>query len=352
VTNSLRPASWAHRSWAVLALVALSCVLGGLAPTASATRLRRLAASTTGFASDGARYVVWQTGKAPIVVLDTRTGHRSEIADGCSLEGHGDGAGGRFLVGCGQAEALLNVRTNAIAQLPRGEDGSTWWRNVGLRYVSGPAGPHARCQKTKPHEGCTALYDIATGVVSEFPESKARDLNRPGAPPVCRALQPKLFTLQRTELTGEFSYGDGLLAHVEHVGEAPATGLRIDRCRGRPTILHTRPYPLDLELRGGFLTWDATMNPLESPGEAEELEGTRGTLNSYRFSSRQRRSWTLPRVPIALEGLGLHAVGVSGYSAHTDYTVFWIAAQTVACGQTGCGTSSGSRYYIYAAPIA
>jgi hypothetical protein len=336
-------ASWqrARQCW-VLALAVLATMWCGLPSRALASRFHRLAAGTTAFASDGTRYAAWQVGKSPIVVFDTRTGHRGQIEKACGLEGDRPGAAGRFLVSCGgKGQALLDVRTGAITPLPTGEYGPTW-EVVGVRYVSGPAGLHALCHQTKSHEGCTALYDIETGALSEVPESEVRDLDRPGAPLVCRALQSKLFKLNRSELTEEFSYSNGVLVSTVQIGEAPGTKLRIDRCRGRSTILRSAPEPSDVELRGGLLTWDAVKAPLGALDPEEEAADTHGTLDSYRLSTRRRRSWRLPRLPLDFEGR--HTVGVLGSAAHTDYAVIWISAQSLVCGKTGCDIVTSAVY--------
>jgi hypothetical protein len=326
----------------VLAPAVLATMWWGLPSRALASRFHRLAAGTTAFASDGTRYAAWQVRKSPIVVFDTRTGHRRQIDSGCALEGNRPGAAGRFLVSCGgQGEAVLDVRTGAIAPLPTGEYGPTW-KIVGRHYVSGPAGLHALCHQARTHEGCTALYDIESGAVSEVPESQVRDLDRPGAPLVCRALRSKLFKLERGERTEEFGYSNGLLASTVHVGEAPVTKLRIDRCRGRPAILRSAPEPSDVELRGGVLTWDAVKAGRETLDPEEEAAATRGTLESYRLSTRRRGSWRLPRLPLDFEGR--HAVGVLGSAAHTDYAVIWVSAQSLVCGKTGCDIVTSAVY--------
>jgi hypothetical protein len=52
---------------------------------AFATSLRPIASNVTAFASDGARFVVWQASGGPMVMLDTHTGQRSEPAPGCEM---------------------------------------------------------------------------------------------------------------------------------------------------------------------------------------------------------------------------------------------------------------------------
>ena len=68
----------------------LACVSPATAAGAAGSPFRRLAASTVAFASDGTRYVAWQTRVgAPVVVFDARTGaqRRLDLPDGCELCG-------------------------------------------------------------------------------------------------------------------------------------------------------------------------------------------------------------------------------------------------------------------------
>jgi hypothetical protein len=192
---------------------------------------------------------------------------------------------------------------------------------------------------------------MATGTMTKVPESQVRDLDHRGAPRVCRTLRHQLFKLNKGENFEGFSYSDGLLAEPEQVGEGPDTHVRIDRCHGHPTILPTNPEPSTFDLRGGLLSWDAVTLPVEPLYPEEEAADAHGTLRSYRLSSHQRRAWSLPRLPLtfSFEGRNGHTVGVRGYSAHTDYDVFWIAAQTLRCGTYGgCGTETS---YVYDAPL-
>src|ERR1039458_6580224 len=75
-----------RRLLATLALVLI--LLGGGGSRAMASPMRRLAGSTTSFATDGVRYAAWQVNPAaPIVVLDTLADTRREITPpaGCRL---------------------------------------------------------------------------------------------------------------------------------------------------------------------------------------------------------------------------------------------------------------------------
>jgi hypothetical protein len=197
---------WGRR---VLALVALATMYGGLCSGAIASPLRLLAPSTIAFSSDGARYAAWQVRKgSAIVVFDTRTGHRAAISPpaGCELYDHNasdlatPAAAGRFLLACSEGSALLDVGSGAVKTLPSPMGPfNSGWVAVGGRYVEWTADQHA-CRQTSS-EGrrrvpCTALYDIATGVVSYRPESQLPDLDRRGAPPICRTLREKLIALR------------------------------------------------------------------------------------------------------------------------------------------------------------
>jgi hypothetical protein len=206
-----------------------------------------------------------------------------------------------------------------------------------------------RCRGPRREERCTALYEIATGTVSYVPESQEPDPDRPGARPICRVLRAKVLRLEEPQDERAFGYNEGLLAEALQVGEADPTQIRIDRCHGRSTLLHTRPFPTDMEFGGGVFTWTALGVPLEPVGDAEKLARTHGTIELYRLSNGERRSWTLPRLRITRSGLEHGAsLGVDGYSAHTAYDVFWVGAQTRTCGIAGCQTESS---YVYAAPL-
>jgi hypothetical protein len=318
--------------------------------------------NTTAFATDGTRFAAWERrGRTGIVVLDTRTGHPREINDGCGLES--EGRAGRFLVGCSsQQQALLNARTGGLRLLPKppphsyGEYGPIW-EAVGLRYVMGDAGLHARCHRTQRHEGCTVLLDLATGAMSKFPESQVRDIDRPGAPLVCPALRRKLFLWEKSDFAEEFSYAGGLLAEPERFGEAPVRHVRIDGCHGDPLLLPTSPLPLNLQLAGGLLTWDTghwasefENGLVEGPRAGRELR--HGTLFSYNLHTGRRRTWALPLLPLHVLGREFSSIsGVFGYSAHTDYNVFWVATQSIDCGGEKGLCSAGEPSAIYVAPL-
>jgi hypothetical protein len=106
-----------------------------------------LAASTVAFASDGARYVAWQTRVgAPVVVLDTRTGaqRRLGLPDGCELaneeqrqSGH-DAAAGQFLLDCVIAGKRESSQKGTPPTRPKPCGGEEW-----VEWVKGspPAKP-------------------------------------------------------------------------------------------------------------------------------------------------------------------------------------------------------------------
>jgi hypothetical protein len=331
-----------------------AAMLGVATTSADASGWRRVAPSTSAFSSDGTRYVAWQVSSgSPIVVLDTRTGHRSQVAaPGCKLFNQGGSEGGspeeglraadaRFLVFCAsQAEGLLDVRTGLVTTLPAGEDGPVW-QVVGSRYIEG-WDDKRRCRQTareiRDEEGCVALYDIATGVVRVRPHSGLADLDRPGAPPVCPRLRAKI----NEEVPGYNSITDergGYSNGVYAEGTAP---VRISRCRGRPTLVSALGPPHDMQLSARLLTWD-TAHPLSDFEDELSNPGFRhGVLESYGLSNGRRRTLTLPALPLVIGGGVVHVV--SGYATHTANTVFWIATRKVLSGKLGY-QAGGSAVY-------
>jgi hypothetical protein len=326
---------------AVVAFLLPCVMLGSASASASASAFRRLDGNADAFATDGTRYAVWQYRPShPIIVYDTQARHRGEIEDGCAIPSGGAGAAdGRFLVYCTGGTALLDVRSGKLTPLPEPPGGS--WEEVGSRYVATGYGQGVRCPGMRPHEGCLVLDEIATGKLSEVPERRLPDLNRPGAPPlrVCRAFRPKLLG------EGEGAYGEGVFAAViERVREGPRHWLLIQRCRGRRTLLHTDYEPKDLDIGGGLLTWDSG-HTVGSDEEAERgFDGKRGALVRLDLATGRRRVWSLPALSVS--GGGEPIFGVYGYSLHISHMVFWIADRSVSCGKGGCQPDS---YYVYAA---
>jgi hypothetical protein len=318
-----------------VAVLSLSVVWGSGAPAARGASVRPFVPRTVVFSSDGSRYVAWQTRiSGPTILYDTRTGRRTDIGmpQGCELaaeepQGFGvDAAAGRFLVTCGkQSEGFYDVRSGLVTRLPSGFP----WLRFGSRYVEGSdehACPQSRAERE--HQLCRALYDIATGAVSERPDWQWPDLGRPGAPTACGRLRRIL--LPEAALAPEggelvsprgVSYNDGLLA----TASSRPGAVRLVRCNGHTTVLAARGEPVDFELRGGLLTWDTGHLAGEfDAGERGEGDISRGRIWSYKLHSRSRQSWTLPRLPLILHTYPPR-VGVFGWSTHTSNTVFWVA---------------------------
>jgi hypothetical protein len=321
----------AARAAAALALGA--CLASG-APAARGAGLHRLVARTVVFSSDGSRYVAWQTQiPGPTILYDTRTGRRTNIGipQGCELTAQGpqgfgsDAAAGRFLVACGaQSEGFYDVRSGLVTRLPSGIS----WLRFGSRYVEGQ-GDHAcpQSRAERENELCRALYDIATGAVTERPDWQWPDLDRPGAPTACarlrRILLPEAASAPEAEfvsLRGIF-YQEGLLA----TASSRPGAVRLVRCSGHATMLSGRGQPVDFDLRGGLLTWDTAHLAGEfDAGERGEGDISRGRIWSYKLNSHRRQSWTLPHIPLVIHTYPPRT-GVFGWSTHTSNTVFWVA---------------------------
>jgi hypothetical protein len=305
--------------------------------------LRELVSHTVAFSSDGGRYAAWQVYAAtPIVVLDTRTGHRVSIGPppGCRLEPQAGeqpeptAAAGYFLLDCTPAngqekKSVLNVKTGTSTPLPEGPTGFNW-HLVDGRYVEGWADEHT-CPRQRtpkgPGEVCIALYELATGAVADRPAWQVPDLYRTDAPPVCQALRSRLLADKESSLPKLFSYADGLLAHPARRPGA----VEIERCKGPPIVLRGRGEPRNFDIRGGLLTWDTGHRATDFEAQ-EDIQ--HGTLTSYRFANGRRQSWALPNLSIrgALPGAER---GVFGYSTHTANTVFWIASRTLGYANEG-----------------
>lgn len=314
-----------------------------------AARLRLLAAKVTAFSSDGTRYVAWQTAPGSVVVFDTRTGRRADIAipGGCALqdqernEDHRPpAAAGRFLLACpagGLGRALLDAHTHGVTTLPT----SGLWEAVGSAYVEGDAGNECSQTAREARQPCIALYDIATGVVSTRPQSQLGDVNRRGAPRICARVRDRVLAERAHEAREElFVYGEGVF-----VRSRDAQGVDILGCRGQARILHASGQLENLQLGGGILTWD-TGNPgsvYKQPG----VDTRSGMLWSYEFSNGRRQYLKLPRLPV-VGGEEGPTVGILGYSAHADHMAFWIAAHTVEPSKVGAAVLTES---VYDAPL-
>jgi hypothetical protein len=239
------------------------------------------------------------------------------------------------LLSCQDGSAVLDAHTDGLTMLPESAGGET----VGALYVEGNG---TQCSQTpleiRALEPCIALYELSTGVVRQRPQSQVGDINRPGAPLVCRALRATLVR-ERAEMPSEvFSYSGGLLARP--IGERGS--VQIDGCRGRRTILYGRGFPGNLDIRSGLLTWDTGRN-VEF---YKEGESSNGTVFGYELATRRRHSWKLPRVRVH-GGPEPPAVGAFGYSTHTADTIFWIASELLTGPEiTGVLTSG-----VYATPL-
>jgi hypothetical protein len=315
---------------------------------AYAAPFRRLA-SVVSFVSDGTRWVAWQAApNARVTAYDTERGRQREITvpAGCHLESQeveerAAGAGGRFLLACQDVWRILDVTTGALRSLgaPGGDRGT--WSVVGSRYVEGFAfaGGCRQSRKERANDDpCIALYDLATGALTHRPQSQVGDLDRPGAPIICRRLRSKVIAAREAVHDGGIlAYADGVFA--ERVGRG---GIRIERCHGGGAFLGVRGDVENIDVRSGILTWD-TGHPAED-FQAESVEpGTdinHGNLWRYDLASRRRQTWTLPRIPLVEE----HPIPrVLGYSAHTRKAVFWIAARKVG-GERDIAVEASSVY--------
>jgi hypothetical protein len=311
-----------RRLLATLALVLI--MLGGGGSRAMASPMRRLAGSTTSFATDGVRYAAWQVNPAaPIVVLDTLADARREITPpaGCRLHNEAEdgepvisAAAGRFLLTCeeGDAQALLDVQTEKSVLLPKKTNGTSDWYRVGTRYVM----------------GVNVLYDIATATSTRL--NRTADLDAPGASTnaICPAVRRLVVHNPWDGLHRGFAFQGELFAQ----GSGKRGDVQLDRCHGSPTILRARGTddgfgsgePEDFDLRGGLLSWDTGS---EAAGYIPPEPKFRGGLYTYELTTHRRHKWLLPR--LTATGGGEPNKGTYGYSTHTASMVFWIATQTI-----------------------
>lgn len=309
------------------------------------------------FASDGTRYAAWQvTESSPIVVLDSRTGKRKSYA-GCSLvneeEEQGPVAGaGRFVVRCGAApERLLDVRTGIETPMPTPNVGE--WGVAGTRYVEALGrevySPELHdcglsASEVRGEAACIPLYDIATGAVSYRRPSQPPDIDRPGAPPICRALGVKLLRAEARLSARRFAYHDGMFAEAVPNGEAPIKRIRLTGCRGHTKLIATAPEPANLIIADGLLSWDTGHQALVDH-EGEDIRS--GRLWTYRLTTGRRRSLPLPL--LRTQSVPGKIRGVLGYSSHAGTTLFWIAATRIV--QEGKGGPTLAASAVYAAKL-
>jgi hypothetical protein len=293
------------------------------AGSATASRLRELAPTVDAFASDGGRYAAWQAPSDPhIVLLDALSGKQRRITPppGCRLHDDAEdgepiasAAAGRFLLTCreGDTQALIDVRSGASVPLPRKADGRSDWYRVGTRYVM----------------GVNVLYDIATG--ASRPLRRVADLDRRGASTngICPAVRRLVIDNPWDGWRKGYAFQGNLF--VRRFGVRG--DVQIDHCNGRATVLHARGgpdvcrgEPLHFDLRGGVLSWDTGCEGELAEPDAQPF---RGRLYSYVLSTHRRDSWPLPALTV--RGGEEPVTGTYGYSAHTQNTVFWIAARTL-----------------------
>jgi hypothetical protein len=176
------------------------------APAATAARgWRDIARGVKAFLTDGVRYAAWQRPGSPITVLDTFTGRTRELAPQCEPV---DADRGRLLLDCERQQALIDIRSGSVTQLPSLGELSAW-SALGLDYVGGKAASGTHCGERPTHDECLALYDIATGAVVSVPKLRISDLDRPGAPPLCQADRERLLALAHGEGFEAFDYIGG-----------------------------------------------------------------------------------------------------------------------------------------------
>jgi len=262
------------------------------------------------------------------------------------------------LLECPGGRDLLDIRSGAVSHLPRllanvqeSHIGAHVPLTVGARYIENgeqERGPELGTQEACPLSSserkrrlyCIELFDIATGIVTYRSIAQLPDLDRVGAPAICPGLRDRV--IKQHERPYGLAYSAGVVAEPVYGGEE-VIGARVVHCHGRPTLLHTGDhFPGNLDVRGGVVTWDTG----EYAGGATEARHAR--LSSYTIPTNQRRSWPLPEYPLysanspPREGFFL-GQGAWGYSSHTTYMVFWIAARNVSC-VDGCVPGSSAIY--------
>jgi len=359
----------------LLGVAVAACALGAGPAGARGARFARIAASVAAFASDGTRYVAWQTtSHGPIVVFDTLNGKRRTVVDGCRLrlqyrterEYDLTESTGLFLVKCPHEE-LLDVRTGALRQLPAiagaeeaseggGASGpALGWEVVGRRYVLGGA-PEGMCHQSSTERrrqlNCVALYDLASEKVSYRPQSQWPNIDQAGAPPLCPRLRAKLLKLIEETEEPEAAYGFSDQRIARPAGKAgnvelshcdrPATVIAATGGRYRAEGSEPLSPEQDLDPRGAFLTWDTAIGGEEFGVGAGSIN--HGRLWSYNLGSGQLVSWALPRQTFSNPGLRVGVTGILGYSSHTNYMVIWIAVRSLHVDTLGYSTEASSVY--------
>ncbi len=290
--------------------------------------------SVATFASDGSRYVAWQTRLGGgVIVEDTASHTRYEVAvpTGCNLAGEESlgvaasvAAGGRFLLSCeeGIAFSVLDVRSRVVTKLPV-EAANAGWARLGALYAEGYTPlekcSHSALERELYEGGCATLYSLSSGAVSYRGHLQVSDLDKPGAPEECGRLRRIGVLRARDQL---IAFSDGALA--QPVGRS---SLSIERCRGRASTLRAPGGVSHLSLAGGVLSWDNGLDAISG-----EVARQGKTLSAYRLSNRSRRSWRLPSLPVSGQ-LEPTPAGPYGYSTHTAHMIFWIASRALAGGR-------------------
>jgi hypothetical protein len=325
-------------------LVLLACAGSAAAGPRAPKSFRLVATKTVAFASDGVRFAAWQTkAPGPIVFFDTRTGGVRTDDRGCALAGlEGDGqieataAAARFLIGCAGSPFLLNAATGGLTSLPS-SPAVREWRWVGERNVIGFSAS-SRCRQSSRErrrgDPCLATYNLATSMLTYRPLSMIGNPDRAGAPPICPRLRPLVAEELRNPSNRRFAFADGLVARSTG---RPNT-IALEHCSGRRMLIGAGGDPVDIDLRGGQLSWD-TGHEAQVQAEAG-VHYRRATLTIYRLRTKRRQSWALPSLPLHLTAGGSER-GVFGFSARTSSSVFWIATETLEQGTVDTpGTSS------------
>jgi hypothetical protein len=352
--------AWARGPRACLAAALLLTAVGLLAGTANASagvsRLRLLVPSVVRFASDGSRYAAWQVHlDGPIVVLNTLTGARHVIPrpTGCNLENGEENNGvarrvaaaGQFLLSCptgpGGLTGVLRARDGQSFRLPE-MSLTGGWTTLGSRYAEGYTREekcaHTETELKAEETGCIVLLSFASAVLSYRPHGEVVNLDKPGAPLECPAVQKRARAGHANAAEGGFSTGLLAIESSRHNGD-----VEIVHCHGRATVLSGRGEPKNLRLDGGLLTWDNGLNPTQSGFPRENK-----TLTSYRLANRSRRSWTLPLVSVRGQEEPTPREPY-GYSTHTTNAVFWIAPKTLE--SVGKATVVVTRASVYSARL-
>lgn len=341
-----------------IALVVAAALLVSAKPGAAFgqkrwSRFGSLATQVTGFASDGSRYVVWQTKRGnPLVIYDTWTRRRRDVTApaGCDLPESESGerataAEGRVLLACNASTSeVLHAATGEITPLPQPAGPlDAGWFSIGSRYVAGTADPHVcglRPRERESGESCVALYDLVTRALTYAPPSYVPDLDKPQQ--VCALLRAQLIAANAAgPAEREPSYDDGLLARPARRG----SGIELLGCRGRRKILHAAGQPENIDLHGGLLTWDTAAPASAYNQEVEERPGY-GFLWTYQLSTGRRTHIALPEVRI-YTGMPHRGTNTLGYSTHAGSMLFWLAAQTVTADHGGYALTKSTLFVAH-----